>query len=72
MSDTLLPSARAAVDQVAYTPSEAAAVLGVTRQTVYNLIDRGVLTRYKVGRSTRLNAAQVRALVGGDPHVGVA
>jgi len=51
---------------VAYSPSEAAAVLGVSRQTVYNLIQRGVLRRYKVGACTRLNAAEVHALIGGD------
>jgi excisionase family DNA binding protein len=53
------------VDRIAYSPAEAAAVLGCTRQTIYNLIDRGELTRYKIGRSAKLNAAEVHALVGG-------
>lgn len=55
------------LDSPALTPSEAAEVLKVTRQTIYALIDRGELTRYKVGRSTRLNRQQVLALVGGEP-----
>jgi excisionase family DNA binding protein len=50
--------------KLALSPQEAADVLGVSRQTVYSLIDKGVLTRYKVGSSTRLNTAQVLALVG--------
>ncbi|CAN5787319.1 hypothetical protein BH18ACT2_BH18ACT2_08090 [soil metagenome] len=54
-------------DRIAYSTTDAAAELGVSRQTIYSLIDRGVLTRYKIGRATRLNAAQVRALVGGEP-----
>ncbi len=53
------------VERVALSPDEAAAVLGVTRQTIYNLISRGQLTRYKIGRSAKLNADEVRSLVGG-------
>jgi len=50
----------------ALSPAEAADVLGCTRQTVYALIQRRVLNRYKVGRLTRLNTAEVLALIGGD------
>jgi excisionase family DNA binding protein len=57
-----------AVPRIAYSPAEAAAVLGCTRQTIYNLIDRGELTRYKIGRSTKLSVVEVHALVGGG-HV---
>jgi excisionase family DNA binding protein len=63
--DPLVPSARDAVDRIAYSPAEAARALGCTRQTIYALIDRGELRRYKIGRSTKLNAAEVHALVGG-------
>ncbi|MAT06259.1 MAG: excisionase [Acidimicrobiaceae bacterium] len=46
------------------TIPEAAEYLKVTRQTVHTLINRGELTRHKVGRCTRLSAAEVYALVG--------
>ena len=46
------------MDRIALSPAEAAAALGCTRQTIYNLIARGELNRYKVGRSTKLNAAR--------------
>lgn len=51
--------------RAAVSPQEAADLIGVSRQTIYNLIDRGELTRYKIGRSTKLNTAQVLGLVGG-------
>lgn len=51
---------------VAYSPAEAAEVLGVTRQTIYNLIDRGELRRFKVGRLTRIPRADVLGLIGCD------
>lgn len=54
---------------IAYSRAEAAEILGVTPQTIDNLIRRGELRRYKVGRCTRLNAAEVHALVGGDALV---
>ncbi len=56
----------------ALTTTEAAHQLGVSRQTIYALISRGVLTPYKIGRATRLNTAQVRSLVGGGPDAPVA
>ncbi len=58
-------TARSYRDHFALSPAEAAAVLGCTRATIYNLIGRGQLKRYKVGRSTKLNADEVRSLVGG-------
>lgn len=53
------------VTRAAYTPTEAALVLGVTRATVYNLIDRGELRRFKVGRCARIPVADVLKLIGG-------
>ena len=50
--------------RAAYSPADAAEFLGVTRQTVYALIGRGDLRRFKVGRSTRIPASDVHALVG--------
>lgn len=51
----------------ALSPAEAAEVLGVTRQTIYNLIARGELRAHKIGRLTKLNAREVFALIGGVP-----
>lgn len=59
-------SAALHAERIALSPSEAAAALGITRQTVYALINRGELRRFKVGRCTRIPAADVLALVGGD------
>lgn len=54
------------IRRAALSPAEAAEALGVTRQTVYNLIDRGELRRFKVGRCTRIPTADVLGLVGGE------
>ena len=53
------------MSRAVYSPAEAAEFLGVSRQTVYALIDRGQLRRFKVGRCARIPAADVLALVGG-------
>lgn len=55
---------RASVPRLAYSPAEAAEALGVTRQTIYNLIARGQLRRFHVGTCARIPAADVHALVG--------
>lgn len=60
------------LDSPALTPSEAAEVLKVTRQTVYALIDRGELRRFKVGRSTRIPTRDVLGLIGGGSDAGAA
>ncbi len=52
---------------IAYSPAQAAEALGVTRQTVHNLINRGELRRFKVGAATRIPIADVHALVGFEP-----
>ena len=57
-------------NRIAYSPAGAAEVLGVTRQTVHALIRRGELRRFKVGRSTRIPAADVHALVGYEAPSG--
>ena len=63
----LAPTANAPVHPIAYSPQQAADALGVTRQTINNLMNRGDLRRYKVGRSTRIPKADVHALVGFEP-----
>lgn len=55
----------------AVSPNEAAALLGVSRQTIHALINRGELRRFKVGRLTRIPRVDVLALVGaGNFHHG--
>jgi len=49
----------------ALSPAETATALHVSRQTVYNLIERGELRRFKVGGLTRIPVADVLALIGG-------
>ncbi len=68
----LAPAARAAVERLAYSPSEAAQALGCTRQTVHALINRGQLRRFKVGTLTKIPVGDVLALVGGGDPVEVA
>jgi excisionase family DNA binding protein len=57
---------------IAYSPQEAADLFGCSRQTIHALINRGELRRFKVGRLTRIPAADVHALVGYEPPVGAA
>lgn len=54
------------ITRPALSPAEAADILGVTRQTIYNLIERGQLRRFKVGRLTRIPTGDVLALIGGN------
>ena len=55
-----------AVDRLAYSPTEFAEAIGVTRQHVHNLIARGELRAVKVGRCTRIPASEVSRLFAGD------
>jgi len=52
------------VRRYAYTPAEFATTLGVCRATVYNLMARGELRFVKLGRSTRIPAAELDRLLG--------
>jgi excisionase family DNA binding protein len=47
---SLVPSAQAAVDRLAYSPAEAAAVLGISRARLYQLLDDGTVPSLKLGR----------------------
>lgn len=53
-----------AVVRLAYSPMELAVAVGVTRQTIHNLIARGELRAVKVGRCTRIPASEARRLAG--------
>jgi excisionase family DNA binding protein len=57
------------VERLAYSPAEAAAAIGCSRQHIYNLITRGDLRRFKVGGATRIPVADVANLVGGGSNV---
>jgi excisionase family DNA binding protein len=63
--DHLVPAARDAVDRLAYSPTECAAALGLTRQTIHNLIARGELASCKIGRARRIPASELARLLGG-------
>ncbi len=52
--------------RLAYTPAEAAALLGITRKTIYKLMERGELRTTKIGSCRRVPADEVRRLAGLD------
>ena len=45
------------------SPQTAAEMLGVSRATFYNLMERGELTRVKIGRSARIRVSDLEGLV---------
>ena len=54
-------------DRYAVSPAEAAAMLGLCRASIYNLISRGDLRAQKIGRSTRISISEIRRLAGDLP-----
>jgi len=48
---------------IAVSPSRAAEIVGLSRATIYNLIERGELRRSKIGRATRIPVADLVALI---------
>lgn len=50
-------------DRLAYSTSEAAQVLGVSRPTVYTLIRRSDFPSFKIGQRTLIPAEGLRAWV---------
>lgn len=56
---TLSPS-----DKLAYSPAEAAALLGCTRQHIYTLMARGDLPSKKLGGARRITRAAILRLLG--------
>jgi excisionase family DNA binding protein len=57
---------RAALRRVALSPEEAAAVLGVSRASLYRALARGELPRRKGGRRTLVAVADLARLAGMD------
>lgn len=62
----LVESWQRAIDRLAYSPAEFAEAIGVTRQHIHNLINRGDLRAVKVGRCTRIPASEAVRLFAGD------
>ena len=53
-------------DEIAFTIDQAAEIWQCSRPTVYAAINRGEIRKYKIGRLTRIPAADVYALLGID------
>ena len=49
--------------RLAYTPNEAAKALGVSRQHIYNMMNRGQLKSFKFGDARRIPAAEFDRLL---------
>ena len=50
--------------RLAFSPAEAASMLGITRKTIYKLMERGELRTTKIGSCRRVPADEVRRLAG--------
>ena len=48
---------------ILYTPKQAANVLGISRSTVYNLLNRGSLGSVHIGRSRRIAQSHVNRFI---------
>lgn len=48
---------------IAVSPIKAAELVGLSRATIYNLIERGELRRSKIGKATRIPVADLVALI---------
>lgn len=55
------------VDRIAVSPTEAAAMLGVSRPTVYALLHAGRIPSVRVGTRRLIAVAALRRLVGEEP-----
>lgn len=51
---------------VAYGVKDAAAVLGLSRATIYNMINAGTLRKVKIGRRSVIPATDILALMPGE------
>lgn len=45
-----------------YTPLEVAEIMQVSRQTVYNWINRGTLKAFKAGHSVRISESELKKM----------
>lgn len=48
---------------VSYNINDAAAALGLSRRTIYNLIDAGQIRKVKIGRRSLIPATDILALM---------
>ena len=48
-------------NDVSYTPEEVAKILRISKFTVYELIKRGALTAYHIGRKVRVEGADIES-----------
>ena len=53
-----------------YTPEELAKILKITRFTVYEMIKRGDLPAYRIGRKVRVEAADLDAYINKSKGAG--
>lgn len=51
---------------VSYNINDAAAALGLSRRTIYNLIDAGKVRKVKIGRRSVIPATDILALMPGE------
>lgn len=59
-----MENAKKHTEKVAVTPAEAATMLGVHVSTIYELHGRGELKIHKVGRTSKISIAAIRAMIG--------
>lgn len=50
-------------ETISYTPEEVAKILKITRYTVYEMIKRGDLAAYRIGRKARIEAPDLEAYI---------
>lgn len=54
------------LDRVAYSPGEAAELLGVSRIHIYKMMDEGVLRSFNLGAARRIPVSAIDELVSAD------
>ena len=59
-------------ETLAYTPEEVAKILKITRFTVYEMIKRGDLAAYRIGRKVRVEAPDLETFIQKSKNAGVA
>ena len=66
---TLSPTAKAAVERLAYSVTEAAAALGTSRSWVNAQITAGTIPSVRIGGRRLISATTLAALVAGEEDV---